>query len=98
GNGTAGNNPPNGTIVSPASDIVISRYQSVNFTSNFFDADGDNVVYHWDFDGVTYNRTNAHPGWISFDETGTFEIILTVTDSRGLSDTTPAKRKITVVN
>lgn len=98
GNGTTGNNPPNGTIVSPASDIVISRYQSVNFTSNYFDADGDVVTYHWNFDGVTYNRTNANPGWVSFDETGTFEIILTVTDSKGLADLSPAKRKITVVN
>ena len=98
GNGTTGNNPPNGTIVSPASDIVISRYQSVNFTSNYFDADGDNVTYHWNFDGVTYNRTTANPGWISFDERGTFEIILTVTDNSGFSDPIPAKRTVTVTN
>ena len=97
GNAVAGNSAPNGQILTPSSDTIIQVNDSLYFTSSYYDADGDSVTYVWDFDGVTYNRQNANPGWITFDQQGVFSIILTVKDSKGAVDPQPAIRKITVL-
>lgn len=83
--------PPNGTPVpaftfSPASPTL---NQAVNFdASTSKDPDGTIVSYSWNFgDGSTGSgMTTQH----RFSQTGSFSVVLTVTDDRGLSaSTTP---------
>ena len=55
---------------------------TINFSSKgSMDFDGDELAYHWDFgDGGTSNSPN--PGH-TFQNPGTYEVVLTVKDNRG---------------
>jgi hypothetical protein len=89
------NSPPNGTIVEPSSDVTIQEGEAVDFQGSATDPDGDEMTYHWDFgDGMT--STSLSPGEHTYDESGTYTVTFTVTDSRGAVDPTPDERTVTV--
>ena len=89
------NSPPNGTIVAPASNVSIQEGESVNFEGSASDPDGDEMNYHWDF-GDGMSSTNLSPGEHTYDDSGTYTVTFTVTDSRGAVDPTPDSRTVTV--
>lgn len=67
--------------------------ETVSFTSESSDADGDVVAYEWSVDGTTVAET---PGVeYSFEEAGEHLVELTVTDDDGTTNTTSAT--VTVV-
>jgi PKD repeat protein len=95
--GVPANNPPNGTITSPAGDVTILAGQSVTFSGTASDPDGDPVNVLWNFgDGAT--STLLIPGAHTYAAAGVYGVTFTATDSHGLPDPTPDTRTITVVN
>ncbi|MDH5256802.1 MAG: PKD domain-containing protein [Gammaproteobacteria bacterium] len=98
-----GNNPnntaPESTITFPSTSQTISAGQSINFMGSGYDLDGNNPLsYRWDFMGAASNSTLQNPGAVFFTQPGVYNVTLTVTDSLGQSDFTPAIRTITVLS
>lgn len=94
---TTANQPPAGTITQPASDVVINVGQSVSFAGSGTDPDNNTpLTYAWNFGGGAANSTLQNPT-VVFATPGTFTVSLTVSDSKGLADATPATRVVTVV-
>ena len=91
----AGNQPPNGTITSPAGNVTITAGQSVPFAGVATDPDGDMVTVLWTF-GDGSSSTELNPGDHTFSSAGTFSVTLVATDSSGLADPTPDTRTVTV--
>jgi PKD repeat protein len=92
---TSTNSVPNGTIVAPATSVIINPGQSVTFTGATTDPNNDPVTVLWDFgDGST--STLLDPGAHTYAAVGTFTVTLTATDSLGLIDPTPATQTVTV--
>ncbi len=89
------NSPPNGTIVTPATDVTIQEGGTVSFAGSATDPDGDGMTYHWDF-GDSLSSTGLTPGDHTYDQSGTYTVTFTVTDARGAVDPTPDRRTITV--
>jgi len=90
---------PNGDIVEPASAVVVSVGQSLNFRGLASDPDNDVPLFHfWDFGGGANNSSLATPGNVAFSQPGQYFVTYVVTDSLGLADPTPATRMITVQN
>lgn len=94
----SGNQPPNGVISTPNENITINVGGSVNFTGTGTDPDNNTpLTYLWNFGNSEIPDSPLEdPGSIQFETIGTFTVTLTVTDSSGLSDPTPATRIITV--
>jgi PKD repeat protein len=91
------NQEPNGVIDSPGTNVTITAGQSVNFTGTGTDPDNNlPLTYLWDFGGGATNSTAEDPGAVTFNTSGTYTVTFTVTDSLGLSDSTPDTRAITV--
>lgn len=89
--------PPKGTITSPATDLVISPGQSVNFAGSATDADGTVTSYSWVFPGgVPSSSSVPAPGLVTFADIGTYVISLTARDELGVNDPSPPTRRITV--
>jgi hypothetical protein len=89
--------PPTGTITSPATDVTITAGQSVYFSGSGFDPDGTITAYSWTFPGGSPATSSlATPGNVIYNTPGTFAATLTVTDNAGLTDPHPPSRKITV--
>lgn len=99
-NSTNTNQAPNARIVGPATDITVNMGDSVMFSGAGDDADnfGSALTYSWNFGGAAINSSQAVPGLIRFNQAGTYTVSLSVMDSFGLTDATPAIRKITVVD
>ncbi len=90
------NNPPEGTILSPAGDLTVDAGATVAFAGTASDPDGDPVSVLWDFgDGMT--STELEPGDHTYPEAGSFTVTFTATDENGLADPTPDSRTITVL-
>ncbi len=90
------NNPPNGTITSPAADRTVTVGDTVLFQGAGSDMDGDTPLeYSWTFDGAAPASNQKDPGEIAFTIAGDYTVTLTVTDSTGLADPTPVQRRIT---
>ena len=97
-NTPTGNSAPNGVIASPISDAVVFVGQAINFSASGTDPDGDtSLKYRWNFGGVVPNTTAKDPGLVTFNQVGTYRITMTVTDSFGVSDSSPAERLVTVI-
>lgn len=92
------NQNPDGVILLPISDRNISRGETVTFAGLGLDIeDGSSLSYRWTFgagSGVPESNV-ANPGALQFNQVGTHEVVLRVTDSQGAVDATPAK--VTVV-
>ncbi len=92
---SAGNSPPNGTIILPTGNVTIQEGGPVNFEGSAEDPDGDDMTYLWNFgDGIT--TTALVPGNHTYTDSGTYTVTFTVTDSNGAADPTPDTRIITV--
>ncbi|MGH8019021.1 MAG: PKD domain-containing protein [Opitutaceae bacterium] len=93
------NQPPEGAINAPSSDVTITVGQSVNFAGSGSDPDGNTPLSClWDFgagSGVP-DSTAKDPGSVTFNNGGLFTVTFTVADALGLADPTPATRAITV--
>ena len=91
------NRAPNGKIQTPTSNTTINVGQSISFSGNGSDPDGDDIRYRWNFSnsGIS-DKTNRNPGSLTFNKAGTFTVALTVVDKSGLADPTPAIRNIVV--
>ena len=92
------NQAPNGIITPPAN---IVQGQPVTFQGSFTDPNaGDTVTYSWNFGANAVfspgsTATSQNPV-VTFNNTGTFTVSLTVTDNHGLADLTPATVSVTV--
>ena len=102
GTGTGINQAPRGSIVSPSQDVTINAGDSLSFRARGRDPDGNEPLYYsWDFSGLAQNiymSTSRNGGEITFNTPGMYYIMMTVTDSLGEADPTPAMRIITVQN
>ncbi len=89
--------PPKGSITSPATDMVISPGQSVNFAGSATDADGTVTSYSWIFPGGTPPSSSVPaPGLVTFADIGTYVVSLTARDEFGVNDPSPPTRTISV--
>jgi hypothetical protein len=89
--------PPSGTITSPATDVTVNAGQSVSFAGTGTDPDGTISSYFWSFQGGTPSSSNvANPGAVTYSVPGTYAATFTVTDNQGLPDPHPPSRNITV--
>ncbi|CAM2065895.1 PKD domain-containing protein [Sulfidibacter corallicola] len=88
---------PDGTIDSPATDVQILPSGTVNFQGSGTDAENNlPLTYDWFFDGAAGNSNLEDPGLIAFAAVGHYDVTLTVTDSLGADDLSPATRRVTV--
>ena len=97
GGPASGNNPPDGTIKSPAADITINAGDQYSFAGTGTGG-SEQLSYLWRFgtgSGIP-DSTLQNPGLVQFNAIGTFTVTLNVTDAVGLPDSTPASRTVTV--
>lgn len=92
-----GNSAPTAIIATPPASATAG--QTLQFDGSLsFDPDGDDLDFIWDFfdsDGETVDRLLGEVVTRTFDEVGTFEIVLTVRDGRGgESQSDPARVSI----
>jgi|GEM_PF-915042 len=89
---------PEGIINSPVGDVQIGLGQTLNFAASGTDADNNiPLSFRWNFDGAAPASTAQNAGSVTFTSAGVYNVLLTVTDSTGLSDPVPAVRRITVL-
>ncbi len=96
---SSGNQAPNGTITRPSGNTTINAGESIEFAGTGSDPDGDlQLTYLWQFGAGASpaTSTSQNPGLVQFNTTGTYTVTLTVSDSLGLSDPTPATLVVTV--
>ena len=98
--GAVSNQPPDGTIDTPAGNKTITVGDFIDFTGTYSDPDNDPAQgYLWEF-GTGSGLADSiaqDPGLMQFNNTGTFTVKFTVTDSNGTQDPTPAQVTVTVV-
>jgi hypothetical protein len=92
------NAAPDGRIDQPAGDVTIDEGATVNFAATGTDPDSDlPLSYAWDFgDPAIANSSQEDPGAVRFDNPGSFQVTLTVTDALGAVDPTPAMVTVNV--
>lgn len=94
------NQAPQGRILTPSTGGTLVAGETVEFAAAGSDPDGDrDLSYRWSFgegSGIA-DSTVREPGEVRFQTPGTYRVSLTVTDSRGLADSTPATRTLTVL-
>jgi Galactose oxidase-like, Early set domain/Glyoxal oxidase N-terminus/PKD domain/Divergent InlB B-repeat domain len=95
---TPANQPPAGTILTPASDVTIAAGQSLTFSGEGIDPDGAIASRSWIFPGGTPGTSSAEdPGAVTFPTVGTYTVSLTVVDNDGANDPSPPTRTVSVV-
>jgi len=90
---------PQSVIDKPIENLVIDNGQQVDFLGTGTDQDGNYPLkYLWKFGSGSEipDSTLEDPGVVTFDNPGTYQVTLTVTDAQGIYDPTPATRTITV--
>jgi len=100
------NQPPNGFIshdngtgnAGSVGNLAITTGTSVLFTGNAIDPEGDIVSYNWNIPANVTAPTapGGQPFTAGFPVAGTYVISLTVSDSAGNVDPTPAQVTVTV--
>jgi hypothetical protein len=95
---TVTNAAPDGQIDQPANDVTIDEGDTVNFAATATDPDSDlPLTYTWDFgDAAIANSSQEDPGDVRFDNSGSYQVTLTVTDALGAVDPTPAMVTVNV--
>jgi len=89
--------PPTGTITAPATDVSIPQGQSVTFAGSGTATTGSITGYSWSIRGGSPATSSVqNPGAVTFATPGTYQAILTVTDTAGITDPNPPVRTITV--
>jgi hypothetical protein len=89
--------PPKGTITSPATNLTIGLGQSVTFSGTATDADGTISSAQWVFpEGNPGTSMSLSAGSVSFTSPGTYVASLTAVDNLGVNDPSPPLRTITV--
>jgi hypothetical protein len=92
---------PNGTITAPSTDGTIYAGQNVVFSGEGSDPNGNTpLTYRWKFgegSGIADSQ-EKNPGEVRFEIPGTYQVSLTVGDSKGRTDPTPDTRTITVIS
>jgi len=85
-------NGPEGYITAPASQFVSVRQgEALQFSGTGFDPLGNGQLsFQWSFGGAARNIVSQNPGFITFNQVGTFVVTLLVQNSFGQVDTTPA--------
>ena len=88
--GTAGNGPE-GYITAPTAQFVTVRAgESIQFSGTGFDPLGNGQLsFQWSFGGAARNINSQDPGFIAFNQVGTYVVTLLVTNSFGQADITP---------
>jgi hypothetical protein len=96
---TPTNQPPVGTITTPASDITVQVGQAVTFAGSATDPDGTVASYQWIFpNGTPSTSTLRNPGAVTFSRAGAYAVSLTVVDNLGANDPSPPVVNVTVQN
>ena len=68
-----------------ASATMLSLGQSINFTDNSY---GGVVAWQWTFEGATpSSSTQQNPTGITYNESGAYDVTLTITDAEGYTET-----------
>ena len=91
---------PTATIDMPASDVSITRGDSVEFAGTCVDEDGTKNTYLWQFgagSGISDNH-NEDPGNVMFYSVGVFKVQFSCADVLGVSSSSDVVRTVTVVN
>ncbi|MFT4927425.1 MAG: hypothetical protein ACI8WB_003532 [Phenylobacterium sp.] len=94
------NLPPNAEITSPVpfqGAKMIDAGESLGFNAIGSDPDADPLTYLWHFDGAAPAQSGASTTEVTFDTVGDYTVSVTVTDSKGLADPTPATILVAVV-
>ena len=91
------NQAPNGVINAPSSNTTITVGDTLNFSATATDPDNSNELfsYRWTFAGAGPDSFEQNP-LMKFNTVGIYTVLFNVTDSKGLSDPTPASRTISV--
>jgi peptidoglycan/xylan/chitin deacetylase (PgdA/CDA1 family)/lysophospholipase L1-like esterase len=96
----SGNIAPIVVIDAPAQNMTINKGDSVNFSGNSTDPDGNLPLTHrWRFgagSGIT-DSTEKSPGGKKFDNPGIHTVTFAATDALGLETPSPDTRVITVL-
>lgn len=89
---TVTNAAPDGSIDEPTGDVTIDEGQTVQFAASGSDPDSNTPLsYLWDFgDGSIPDSSQQNPGAVRYDTAGSYQVRMTVTDTLGLADATPA--------
>ena len=91
---TPGDQPPTGTITSPATDpLNVTVNQAVTSAAT---TDRPVTTYSWYFPAGNPTTSTTNPQDVSFSSTGTYVASLTVVDSQGVNDPSPPTRTIVV--
>jgi hypothetical protein len=94
---TPSDQPPDGIILSPASDMTIQAGETVDFSGSATDVDGTVATYSWIFPtGDPASSAAQSPGAVTFSEPGTHVVSMTALDDFGVNDPSPPTRTITV--
>jgi Domain of unknown function (DUF1929)/Glyoxal oxidase N-terminus/PKD domain len=89
--------PPKGTITSPASNLTVSTNQPVTFAGTDTKGSGTVATTQWIFPGGTpLTSPSLNAGSVLFSEPGTYVASLTAVDNLGVNDPSPPTRTITV--
>lgn len=93
------NQPPDASIVEPGANLTREVGQSVIFSATGSDPeDGTPSQWLWDFgDPAIPDSTVQNPSGVTYATAGVYTVTLTVTDSEGLQDPTPATVTLTIV-
>ena len=101
GDSFSGNLPPDSVITTPVDDITIIAGNELRFTGSGLDFENDSpLLYEWNFgDGSGIADSSLqNPGLLMFNTPGIFQVSLTVSDSFGNTDTSPATITVTVLD
>jgi serine protease AprX len=85
------------TITSPTSNVTVNPGQSIFFSGAGSNTNETITAFSWTFPGGNPASSSlATPGNVTYSTPGTYAASLTVKDSTGLTNPTPATRAITV--
>ena len=88
---------PDGMILSPPEDVTILVGDTIELVGVGADPNGSPLEFFWDIDGGVGNSSSPSPGNTTFNMVGIWDIELTVTNSEGIADPSPARVKVTVL-